>query len=149
MPKLKHVVPKYRIASVYSFLVEKRPKCEIDTITSFADFLSLARGGVEWIQSLYSMKSQLDYFTLEDSRLKLDFLGHYEYLADDFRSVTQSLCCPANLRHHNRSSKIVHETIDKFTMTTPSNLSENCLRKKSRSSAINLKHYCRKSVLAA
>ncbi len=96
--------PWDRMASFYRFLVEKRPKDEIDTVANFKDFLVQANDGVGWIQDLHSMRSQLDYFTLPNGRMQLDFLGHYEFLNEDFLSVMDRLKCTASLRHANRSS---------------------------------------------
>lgn len=101
--------PWDRMASFYRFLTERRPRSEIDTVSNFADFLTQARDGVEWIQTLYSMKSQLDYFTFEHNRMQLGFLGHYEYLEDDFNSITQTLRCPVQLPHFNQSSNSAND----------------------------------------
>jgi hypothetical protein len=97
--------PWDRMSSFYRFLVEKRPMPEIDTVENFKDFLRQAEDGVEWIQELYSMKPQLEYFTLADGRLKIDFLGHFEHLTEDFNSVTDMLGLSAvSLVHQNRST---------------------------------------------
>ena len=49
------------------------------------------------------MFSQLDFLTLEDDRMKLDFLGHFEFLKEDFASVSKAFGRPLTLRRVNQS----------------------------------------------
>lgn len=106
--------PWDRMSSFYKYLVENRPKPEIDTVWSFKDFLQQAENGVAWIQDLYSMKSQLDYFTYNGGMMKLGFLGHYEYLAEDIASVAESIGHPIQLHHHNSSSNTGTDYRDEY-----------------------------------
>lgn len=96
--------PWDRMSSFYRYLVEKRPKKEIDTVTSFKDFLEQAGSGVEWTQNLYSMKSQLDYFTLPDGTMNIDYLGHFEYLPEDLEQISKQIGVQIKLSHHNKST---------------------------------------------
>jgi len=96
--------PWDRMASLYRYLVEKRPRPEIASISSFKDFLQQAINGEPWIIGLHSLRPQIDYFTLEDNLMKLDFLGHYEYLQEDFNSVIKSLGLVIKLPERNVSS---------------------------------------------
>lgn len=96
--------PWDRIASCYRFLVERRPRPEIDTVACFKDFLVQAQNGVTWIQDLKSMRSQLDYFTMPDGRMSIDVLGHFEFLAEDTALIARRIKCPISLVHKNRSS---------------------------------------------
>jgi len=96
--------PWDRMSSLYRFLLEKRPKEETDTVSCFKDFLIQAQQGVTWIQELKSMKSQLDYFTMPGGRMKIGFLGHFEFLNDDVNSISKHIKCSISLGHENRST---------------------------------------------
>jgi hypothetical protein len=96
--------PWDRMLSFYRFLVEQRPKREIESVTSFRDFLIQAERGVKWIQALYSMRPRVDYFTLAGGRLSLDFLGHFEHLQEDIRAIGSRIGHRIELPHINRSS---------------------------------------------
>ena len=106
--------PWDRMSSFYRFLVEKRPKNEIDCVSSFRDFLIQASDGVKWIQDLYSMKPQLDYFTFPDGMMKMDFLGHFEFLEEDLNSVATRIGCPMILPYYNRSSNTDRDYRDEY-----------------------------------
>ena len=57
------------------------------------------------MQNLYSMKSQLDYFTLGTDRLEIDILGHFEDLTQNYNQVHRILNLPnAQLKHRNRTT---------------------------------------------
>jgi len=98
--------PWERISSLYRYLKEKRPKLKIDSVGSFSDFLEQANNGVQWIRELHSMRPQCDFFRSQRSApLSADFIGHYEYLAEDFAAVARKLGIPpVRLPHLNRSS---------------------------------------------
>jgi hypothetical protein len=96
--------PWDRMASLYRYMLETRPVREIDTVTSFKDFLAKAQQDADWIKRLHSMRPQVDYFTTSENRLKIDFLGHYEYLQEDVRAVEARIGCSIAMRHLNRSS---------------------------------------------
>lgn len=96
--------PWDRMASFYRYLKEIRPRHEIDTVDSFKEFLRQADAGTSWIKGLHSMKQQITYFINSDGILELDFLGHFEHLSEDFRTITDILSCPAQLPHNNKSS---------------------------------------------
>lgn len=96
--------PWDRMASIYRYLVEHRPRPEIDGVSSFKDFLRQARDGVAWIRSLYSMKPQVDYFTTDDGMLRIDFLGHFEHLGEDLEAIARRLGVSVQLPHLNQSS---------------------------------------------
>lgn len=72
----------------------------------FTDFESFVRGWVrkENLRTAYIHFKPQVYF-LKDSRgqLDLDFLGHFESLADDVRRLSEILACPATLESHNRT----------------------------------------------
>jgi len=96
--------PWDRMSSFYRYLIEKRPRTEVDTVGSFKDFLIQAEAGVEWIQKLYSMKSQLDYFTHSNDQIEVDFLGHFEFLNKDFASIVKQIGLSVSLCHANKST---------------------------------------------
>jgi hypothetical protein len=96
--------PWDRMASFYRYLVERRPRPEIDTVQSFRDFLHQARDGVGWIRHLHSMRPQLDYFTSPDGGLEMDFVGHFEHLAEDLGAVGRALEIAIAVGHENSSS---------------------------------------------
>jgi len=96
--------PWDRMSSFYRYLVEKRPKAEISGVASFRDFLDRAESGEAWIQALHSMRSQLDYFTFPDGAMALDFLGHFEHLAEDLGSVSRLTGVPLAIGQENSSS---------------------------------------------
>jgi|GEM_PF-1552656 len=96
--------PWSRIASLYRYLVERRPRSEIDRVDSFKHFITLARDQEPWIKGLHTMRQQVDYFTTHCGMIELDFLGHYEHLADDLQSLGQRLGQVLSIPHLNRSS---------------------------------------------
>ena len=111
--------PWDRIASVYRYLKEKKPRVEIDTVSSFEDFLFQFNDGIEWICELNSMKPQTDYVTI-DGRLAVDFLGHFEYLREDFSKVKRDLGISVVLPHSNRSSNSKSDYRSNYTDDTAS-----------------------------
>ena len=98
--------PWERISSLYRYLKEKRPRQKIDSVGSFSDFLEQANNGVQWIRELHSMRPQCDFFRSHNKApLYSNFIGHYEYLAEDFAAVAKVLGIPSSeLPHLNRSS---------------------------------------------
>ena len=97
--------PWERMVSLYRYLVEQRPRPEIDGVSSFEEFLYRAEAGETWIRGLHSMRLQRDFFLLPDGSLHEDFIGHYERLADDLNEVGSALGLPVlRLPHRNRSS---------------------------------------------
>jgi len=96
--------PWDRMSSFYRYLVEKKPRKEIHSVESFKDFLLQVRDDAPWIKTLYSMKPQVDYFTLDDNTLHIDFLGHFEHLGDDLRIIAEHIGSPLTLPHLNRST---------------------------------------------
>lgn len=89
--------PWSRMFSFYRYLKEMRPRKEIDEINSFKDFLVLSEAGEQWINGLHSMRSQLDFFMDSSGSINIDFLGHFEYLVEDFALVSNSLMLPGGL----------------------------------------------------
>lgn len=95
--------PWDRMASLYRYLVERRPRPEIDSVRSFKDLLLQARDGVAWVSGLHSMRQQVDYFTLPNGERRLAFLGHSEHLAEDAAALATLLGCPLDIPHLNRT----------------------------------------------
>jgi hypothetical protein len=102
------------MSSLYRYMLESRPVREIDSVTSFKDFLGKVRDGVEWVNRLHSMRQQLDYVTVGANRLKIDYLGHYEYLHEDLRAIEARIGCAIPLRHLNRSSNAGRDYRDDY-----------------------------------
>ena len=96
--------PFVRMHSFYTYLKEKRPRPEIESIPSFRHFLQQSCDPISWINGLHSMKPQLDYFTTADRSLEMGFVGHFEYLHEDLRSIESHLGVEIPIRHLNRSS---------------------------------------------
>lgn len=96
--------PWIRMHSFYSYLVEVRPRPEIDTVSSFRDFLLQSLDANSWINGLHSMRPQLDFFRSTDGEFAMDFVGHYEHLYDDLDSVGARLGITLDIPHLNRSS---------------------------------------------
>lgn len=99
--------PWERMVSLYRYLLERRPRREIDQVDSFAHFLKLAADREPWVVGLHSMRTQVDFFRPEvDCQPEADFLGHFEHLPEDFIEVRQHLKLPDELvlAHVNRSS---------------------------------------------
>jgi hypothetical protein len=97
--------PWERMVSLYRYLVEQRPRSEIDGVRSFEDFLLRAESGETWIRGLHSMRRQRDFFLLADGRLHADFIGNYEHLTDDLAEFGAVIGLPPlTLPHRNRSS---------------------------------------------
>jgi len=96
--------PWDRLASLYRYLLEKRPRAEIDRVTSFKHFIMLAGEQERWVKELHSMRQQVEYFTTPHGMLDLDYLGHYEHLADDLQNLGRRLGCVLSIPHLNRSA---------------------------------------------
>jgi len=97
--------PWDRLASLYRYLTErKRRKPGVSGLTSFADFLDQAAQGVAWINGLHSFRNQVDFFRDAEGRMAIDFVGHYEHLADDVMALADRLGVPIRLPHLNQSS---------------------------------------------
>ncbi len=99
--------PWDRMSSFYRYLQEARPRKEIDTVTSFKDFLLQAEAGEPWIQTLHSMKPQADYLCALDGTINIDFLGHFEFLKEDLESISNLIDVTIPLAHQNKSSNAV------------------------------------------
>ncbi|ANG61226.1 hypothetical protein A8C75_01295 [Marinobacterium aestuarii] len=96
--------PWDRMSSFYRYLTEKQPRHEIMTISSFKDFLIKTEEGCDWIQTLHTMRPQIDYFTNTDGNLNIDFLGHFEFLQEDLELVGERIGCRIKLPHLNSST---------------------------------------------
>lgn len=97
--------PWERMVSLYRYLVEQRPRPEIDGVKSFEDFLLRAEMGETWIRGLHSMRPQKDFFLLPDGRPHTAIIGNYEYLQADLSEIGSRLGFPPlQLPHRNRSS---------------------------------------------
>lgn len=97
--------PWDRLASLYRYLIEKKQrKPGVSDLRSFADFLDQAARGVAWINGLHSFRNQVDFFQDEQGRIAIDFVGHYEHLAEDVGLLSDRLGIPIRLPHVNRSS---------------------------------------------
>ena len=108
--------PWSRMFSFYRYLKEARPRKEIDEISSFKDFLILSEAGEKWINGLHSMRSQLDFFVDASGLINIDFLGHFEYLLEDFALVSNSLVLPGGLSlpKKNVSSSSLENYVEYF-----------------------------------
>ncbi len=98
--------PWDRMSSLYRFLKEKRyPPTDMDGIDSLKELLvEIEEGNVGWIQKLYSLRQQSDFFRCTDGSIKIDFLGHFEYLNEDMENISRNLGIPFQLKHINSSS---------------------------------------------
>jgi len=97
--------PWDRLASLYRYLTEKKHrKPGVSGLTGFADFLDQAAQGAAWINSFHSFRNQVDFFEDAEGRMAIDFVGHYEHLADDVAALSDRLGVPIRLPHLNRSS---------------------------------------------
>ena len=96
--------PWSRMSSLYRYLSEKRPRAEIDAVSSFKEFLVQARDGVEWIRGLHSMRPQVDYLCSPSGTVLIHFVGHFEFLKDDVDAVSMRLGQPVLLGRKNESS---------------------------------------------
>lgn len=95
--------PWDRMTSLYRYLVERRPRTEIDSVRSFKDLLLQARDGVAWIRGLHSLRQQVEFFTLATGERRLGFLGHVELLREDAAALSARLGCDLRIPELNRS----------------------------------------------
>jgi hypothetical protein len=95
--------PWDRMASLYRYLVERRPRTEIDSVRSFKDLLLQARDDVAWIRGLHSLRQQVDFFTLASGERRLGFLGHVECMQEDAAALSTRLGCNLRIPELNRS----------------------------------------------
>jgi len=100
--------PWERMSSLFRYLKEARPREEIGTVGSFADFVTQAADGVDWFRNLHSMRPQTEFFKLNGDAgpptLRLDYLGHFEHLAEDVADVARRLGIRIDLGHKNEST---------------------------------------------
>lgn len=83
--------------------------------SSLADLLERLEQGDPAICALHSMRPQADFITTPSGRLLIDFVGHYEYLSEDFAAVLARLRCPpVTLAHANRSRHSGHDYRSEF-----------------------------------
>lgn len=106
--------PWDRMASLYRYLAENRKLKHMVTIESFKDFLKQSQEGVEWIEKLHSMKQQVDYMTGPNGQMKLDFLGHLEYLSEDIAALEAELGIRIDLPALNTSSNTKRDYKDVY-----------------------------------
>lgn len=52
---------------------------------------------------MHSMRPQLDFFTFPDKTMKIGFLGHYEFLEEDFNTAMSRLGLSIHLSQINQS----------------------------------------------
>lgn len=107
--------PWDRMASLYRYLVESRPREEIAGVESFDDFLERAKDGEPWIMSLHSMRLQKDFCCSPDGAWLADWVGHYESLGRDMEVIQKSVGIKVNLGWVNRSSNSAGEYSNKYT----------------------------------
>jgi hypothetical protein len=112
--------PWERVASLYRYLVERRPRQEIATVSSFRDFIEQAGTGVPWIRGLHSMRTQVDFFRTEPgSHLRADFVGHFESLREDLSSaMTKLRIAGFEVPHENRTSNADRDYRPEFSDRT-------------------------------
>jgi hypothetical protein len=96
--------PWVRMHSFYTYLKEMRPRHEIDSVKSFKDFLQQSCDPESWINTLHSMRPQLDYFATSSGMLEMDFVGHYEFLQEDLSRISSEIGINIQIPHLNKSS---------------------------------------------
>ncbi len=96
--------PWVRMHSFYTYLVEVRPRHEIDTVSSFKDFLLQSQNRESWINGLHSMRQQVEFLTDTTGAFAMDFVGHYEHLHDDLKGIGERIGVDMSIPHLNRSS---------------------------------------------
>jgi hypothetical protein len=98
--------PWLRLASLYVYMTEQRPRAEIDSVGSFREFIFEIRKEESWVSGLHSMRQQVEYFQCPPGTLAMDFVGHYETLADDLNSLLGRLGMDFDIPHLNRSADV-------------------------------------------
>lgn len=106
--------PWDRMASLYLYLVERRQLKNMETVTSFKDFLRQSEEDVAWIDNLHSMKQQVDYFTRADGVMQADFLGHFEHLLEDIKELEIRLKIKIDMPSLNTSSNTKRDYKDAY-----------------------------------
>lgn len=96
--------PWDRLTSLYRYMVEQRPRHEIDGVRSFKHFIMLAGECVPWVRGLHSMRQQVDFMRLPDGSFDVAYLGHFEHLVEDARGLGTRIGADLALPHLNRSS---------------------------------------------
>ena len=96
--------PWDRMASIYRYLLEARPRPEIDRVHSFDDFVRRAEAGESWIVGLHSLRSQTDYVAASSLCGQADFIGHTEYSLEDLSTISTRLGVRLDVPHLNASS---------------------------------------------
>jgi hypothetical protein len=111
--------PWARMSSYYRYLKEILPNEKINAIQSFSDFLEQAADGVDWIWERRAMRQQVQYFTLDDgtgsAAMRLDYLGHFEYLAEDVADAAGRFGIRIDLGHKNESTNTRRDYRGEYT----------------------------------
>jgi Sulfotransferase family len=111
--------PWARMSSYYRYLKEILPNEKVNAIQSFADFLEQAADGMEWIWERHAMRPQTDFYTLDDGTgsqvMRLEYLGHFEHLAEDVADVSQRLGIRIDLGHMNESTNTKRDYRTEYT----------------------------------
>jgi len=109
--------PWDRLVSAYRFIKDGGGHVEHDLkmeakIRPYDDFGDFVRSWLvpSGLKDGIHFLPQHTFITDEDGSIPLDFLGHFETLADDFRHVAEQLGSQASLQHLNASRRTDYKT---------------------------------------
>jgi hypothetical protein len=94
--------PWDRMSSFYRYLYEQHPQ-KLDSVVDFRDFLIKSTDKKSWINNFHSMRPQTNFIDNSNKRLKLNYLGHFEYINDDFEAIAKKIEVKARLKRENVS----------------------------------------------
>jgi len=87
--------PWARMVSLYRYLVESRPRCEIDHVSCFEGLVVLAEDKCSWVAQLHSLRPQAEFFSLDAGGRPLNtHIGRYEDFESEFSAISKKIGLP-------------------------------------------------------
>jgi hypothetical protein len=83
------MIKKYKL-SLYHYLKKTNVIPQIKEVESFDNFIYLIDKEKDWIESLYSMKSQINYLIDNNGEVVVDYIGKFENLEEDFKKAKKA-----------------------------------------------------------
>ena len=95
--------PWDRVVSLYHYLQRTSSTSEIQSLSSFGEFIAAVEQRQPFIEAMHSFRSQQSLLTNLDGSRIVKFVGRFETLADDFQTVCRKLNVPCRLPHVNQT----------------------------------------------
>ncbi len=76
-------------------------------VTDFTDFLRRSNDPKSFINDFHSLKPQVDFLKDASGKFAMNFVGHFEYLEEDLKSICRELGFEVKLPHLNSTKKSI------------------------------------------